>query len=316
MQPDYKMVAEKGADRSCLHLAIVGPTATGKSALALDIAEGFDRAALFSMDAFQVYRGLDIGTGKTPPAERKGIPHFLLDRVEPDQAYSVADYLRDAESALAEVQKKSNSMAVHFWVGGTGLYFRALREGLNAIPATDPEVRRDLESEPAEKRAREIRAVDPRWAEVSDLQNPRRVIRALAVYRQTGRPLSEWQRQPSQALLNFDHVFYLECPINLLKERIVRRVREMWDLGWPEEVRHLMEQEGWLESPSARAIGYRELASFLLGKCSQEECLDEISLRTWQYAKRQRTWFRKERGLITVEASNSKKALERIRSSL
>ncbi len=299
------MAAEQSRDGRLLNVAIVGPTASGKSALAIQVAMAAHPSSIFSMDAFQVYRGLDIGTGKLSLAERQGIPHYLLDVAETDRAYSVADYLQDAAEAMNRVKEDDGEQpGLHLWVGGTGLYFRALRAGLNDIPATDPAVRGELEAMPDAERVREVSEVDPRWAQGADLQNPHRVIRALAVYRQTGRPLSEWQQETTQPLVHFDYVFLLDITVEALKERITRRVQEMWEAGWPEEVQNLMKREGWEESSSARAIGYSEIAATLQGKSTREECIAEIIRKTWQYARRQRTWFRKEEGLTTLDANN------------
>lgn len=312
MRRDWSMAAEKRAIRGGVTVAIVGPTASGKSALALGVAAEMGPSTIFSMDAFQVYRGLDIGTGKIPLPERRGIPHYLLDIADPEQDYSVADYLRDAAAIRADVDDEDRGgSAGRIWVGGTGLYFRALREGINEIPATEPAIRQELEAMAPEERIREIREVDPRWAEKADLQNPRRVVRALAVYRQTGQPLSEWQSTPARPLLTFDRVFYLDWPDTDLKQRITRRVGEMWEAGWPEEVRRLMGRENWIGSSSARAIGYREIVAHLQGKFSREECLESITRRTWQYARRQRTWFRRETGLIALDAGAGAEAVTR-----
>jgi tRNA dimethylallyltransferase len=311
--PAWMMGADEEAVLPVRHVAIVGPTASGKSALALKLAGSMDHPSIFSMDAFQVYRGMEIGTGKVPPGERSGIPHYLLDVVEPGSAYSVADYLRDAAAAMTEANQRGSQF--YLWVGGTGLYYRALREGLNDIPATDPDVQHELEAESPDGRVQEIRDVDPRWAAAADLKNHRRVIRALAVYRQTGRPLSEWQQAPTKPLVSFEHAFYLDLPVDALRAKIAHRVDEMWEAGWPDEVRTLMERTGWRQGSASSAIGYREVVDYLEGKCTRDECLDSIRLRTWQYAKRQRTWFRKESGLVSLQAS-AEEAMKSIRSTL
>ena len=163
---------------------IVGPTASGKSVLALALAERLG-AVICSMDAFQVYRGLDIGTGKIAPAEQKQIPHRLLDLVESTTPFSVADYLKAAGGVLS----KEGGGRTLLWVGGTGLYMRALREGLTAAPGTDTELLKELSVWPLERLQSEIQRIDPIWCRTADLQNSRRIIRALAVAIGTGRTL-------------------------------------------------------------------------------------------------------------------------------
>jgi len=277
---------------------ILGPTATGKSAVALALARELG-GVVCNLDAFQVYRGLDVGTGKPPVEERGGLPHELFDLAGPCDPFSVADYLRHAAGVLDTCQGRGKPLV---WVGGTGLYYRALRRGLTEAPATDPGVLQELESRPLAELQEEIRRVDPEWAGGADLANPRRVLRALAVFRQTGRPISEWHRDPVRPLVAGGAAFLLQAAPGLLRERITRRVAAMWEAGWPGEVRRLLQLPGWEESSSALALGYAEVAAWChSGGDGADGVRERIVTRTWQYARRQLTWFRREPKLSPIE---------------
>lgn len=278
---------------------ILGPTATGKSAVALALARELG-GVVCNLDAFQVYRGLDIGTGKPPVEERDGLPHELFDLAGPCDPFSVADYLRHASGVLDRYRGRNRPL---IWVGGTGLYYRALRRGLTEAPATDPGVLQELESRPLAELQEEIRRVDPAWAGGADLANARRVLRALAVFRQTGRPISEWHRDPVSPLVPDGTAYLLQAAPGLLRERIAGRVAAMWEAGWPGEVRQLQQLPGWEGSSSSRALGYPEVAAW----CGSGEgegsagVRERIVTRTWQYARRQLTWFRGEPNLKAIE---------------
>lgn len=274
---------------------ILGPTASGKSALAFELARA-GGGVVCNMDAFQVYRGLDIGTGKPSVMERDQVPHALFDLAGPCDPFSVADYLRAAEAVIAAAGGRPL-----IWVGGTGLYCRMLRSGLAPAPPSDPAVVRALEAMDADARVEEIRRVDPAWAEAADLANPRRVIRALAVFRQSGRPLSAWHREPVQALVPEGEMLVLQMPPERLRSRIVSRVAAMWAAGWPEEVRRLGELPGWEASPSFRALGYPEVLDWLRRGGDASAVREVIALRTWQYARRQLTWLRREPRMHAIE---------------
>ncbi|MDD5262904.1 MAG: tRNA (adenosine(37)-N6)-dimethylallyltransferase MiaA [Methylacidiphilales bacterium] len=274
---------------------ITGPTASGKSALALELAQCWG-AAICSVDAFQIYRSMDIGTGKAPAAERAQVPHHLLDIAEPASPFSVADYLKAAKKVVKDVGDRQPLL----WVGGTGLFVRALREGLSPAPESDPEQVKELSTWPLERLQTEIRKLDPVWCEHADLKNPRRIIRALAVVLHTGRPLSEWQQEKKPALLPYVGGIFLQPERELNLRQIAERVCKMWDSGWPEEVKTLLQIPGWRESQSAKAIGYLEIAEHLSGGIGREECLEKIILHTGQYAKRQMTWFRAEKNLKPI----------------
>jgi len=269
---------------------LVGPTASGKSELALALAEDLG-AEICSMDAFQVYEGLDVGTGKPSLSERQKIPHHLLNIVGSCESFSVAAYLKKAEVVYQNLVSRNRPM---IWVGGTGLYFRALRKGLSPAPSSSPAQIEELMNWSLEKLQSEVKRLDPVWSNKADLNNPRRLIRALAVVRETGKPLSQWQETPGQVLITEGAAFYLEPNTAELKIKIRNRVQSMWEMNWLGEVLELMKVPGWSESQSAQALGYKEIIRLAKGEVSGHECLEKVSVETWQYAKRQLTWFSKE----------------------
>ncbi|MFH1067372.1 MAG: tRNA (adenosine(37)-N6)-dimethylallyltransferase MiaA [bacterium] len=284
-------------------LFITGPTASGKSDLAVALARQ-SGAEVVAMDAFQVYRGLDIGTDKPSKKIQAEIPHHLLDLVEPVQPFSVADYLRHAQAVREDLLARNRPS---IWVGGTGFYFRALRQGLSSAPASDPTVIKALEQRSTQDLAEEIKRLDPAWAAQADLKNRRRIIRALAVVQQTGQPLSFWQQQRSSPVVSESKAVCLVLEISALREKINRRVHTMWENGWPEEVARLRRLASWEASQSAAAIGYRAILSYLDGELDKEACLRQIALETGQFAKRQLTWFRAEPNILRVPADDAEK---------
>lgn len=278
---------------------ILGPTASGKSDLALRVARAMN-AEICCVDAFQVYRGLDIGTAKPTAEERAEIPHHLIDLAGAEEAFSVADYLQAAGKVLEDLQRRGvNSV----WVGGTGFYYRALRRGLSQAPASDLAIIKELEKLPLEALQQEIRDVDPAWAAEADLQNPRRVLRALAVIRQTGKPMSWWHGQMTPALLPKAAAICLVWQRDNLKARIEKRVDAMWEAGWVDEVRALNRNPAWVGSQSFQAIGYADVLNQVEGAMTAPECRESVVRLTGQYAKRQLTWFRAEPevGLVEID---------------
>ncbi|MDX6767868.1 MAG: tRNA (adenosine(37)-N6)-dimethylallyltransferase MiaA [Candidatus Methylacidiphilales bacterium] len=276
------------------HWFILGPTASGKSAVARELARQTG-GVVANLDAFQVYGGLDIGTAKPTLGERADVPHTLFDLAGPCDDYSVAEHLRHAAEFLSREKRPV------IWVGGTGLYYRALTRGLAEAPATEPGVRAELDSLDLETLREEILRVDPVWAAGADLSNPRRIVRALAVFRQTGRPLSAWQADPVRALVPEGRACLLLRSAESLHERIAARVRAMWEAGWPDEVRRLLEIPGWEGSSSSHALGYAEVAAWCRNGGDSKDVRDQIVTRTRQYARRQLTWLRRENNLECIE---------------
>ena len=277
---------------------LLGPTAAGKSRLAMTLAQQTG-AEIASVDAFQIYRGLDIGTGKPSQEEQRKVRHHLIDLVEADEEFSAAGYAREAQRVFSDLEKRK---VTSIWVGGTGLYHRVLTQGLSKAPGTDRIVAENLEKKTVEELVAAVRRVDPVWAEKADLKNRRRVVRALAVWEQTGRKMSDWQKQETmKGLMSEVQTWCLVPAIDILVEVIRKRVEGMLSGGWVEEVKGLILREGWATSPGSRAIGYREVGEYVQGKMGRAETCDKIVSATKAYAKRQLTWFRKIPNLQSIE---------------
>jgi tRNA dimethylallyltransferase len=273
-------------------VAVVGPTAAGKSELSLDLAEAL-AGEVVNTDAMQVYRGMDIGTAKLPPAERRGIPHHLVDVLDVTEAASVAEFQAMARRVLDDCRNRG---AVPVLVGGSALYTRAVLDHFE-FPGTEPAVRARLEAEldavGAEALHRRLAEVDPDAASRIIPSNGRRVVRALEVVEITGRPFTA--TLPERTYVYADAVQVgVDVPRPVLDERIERRVRAMWDAGLVEEVRRLAEA-GLRDGRTAnRALGYQQVLAFLDGECSEEEAFERTVTGTRRFARRQDSWFRKD----------------------
>ncbi|MGD1003496.1 MAG: tRNA (adenosine(37)-N6)-dimethylallyltransferase MiaA [Minisyncoccia bacterium] len=283
-------------------IAVVGPTASGKTALGIALAREFG-GEIVSADSRQIYRGMDIGTAKPTAAERRAIPHHLIDIKDPDEDYTVADYQRDAIAAINSIIARGN---VPLLVGGTGLYVRAVLENLD-IPKTvaNPELRAQIEKEIAdvglEAVFKKLVALDPEAAYVVDPKNPRRVVRALEVAIATGVPFTA--QRAKHAPLFDTLVLGLNPAPEILRERIDRRVDAMMRDGLVHEVSTLIKKYG--QAPTAfDAIGYREIVAHLDGALSLEDATTVIKMDTWHYAKRQMTWFKKSNRIHWIEGIN------------
>ncbi len=276
---------------------IIGPTAGGKSDVAVEVALLLGRrgvaAEVVTADSIQIYRGLDIGSAKPTEAERRGVPHRLIDVVEPTERFSVDTWLEMAEAAIAEVKGKGGVPIV---VGGTHLYIKALLEGLFEGPEPDAALRAQLTAMPAAERRAELERVDPAAATRIHPNDVRRTVRALEVYRLTGRPISEHQAQwDVQGGVRRDcMVFGLEWPAETLNRRINARVKGMMERGLLEEARGLVEA-GRLGPQAGEALGYKQLAAHIRGDCSLEEAVEKIKVETRRFSKNQRTWLRRLR---------------------
>lgn len=245
------------------------------------------------MDSTTIYRRMDIGTAKPTMAERGGIPHHLIDMIEPWESASVADYRAWAGAAMRAVDSRRRRL---LFVGGTPLYLKALLRGLFEGPGSDAELRRRLEQQAdyegdAALHAR-LAAVDPATAARLHPNDRRRVVRALEVFELTGRPLSAFQVEHERPAPATVRVFALEPPRPALNKRIDRRVRDFFTQGLVEEVRALQAAERPLSSVAAQAIGYREVIEMLAGRSTLEETISLIQARTRRFSRRQATWFR------------------------
>ena len=276
-------------------LAVLGATATGKSALALAVAEALG-GEIVNADALQVYRGLDVGTAKPTAEERRRVPHHLIDVLEPHETFSAGEFARRARAAIDEIRGRSRLPIV---VGGSGFYLRALFAGLSPVPPGDLEVRRllrqRLAAEGLPALAAELARVDPAMAARLAPGDTQRVLRGLEVAAVSGRPLSAWlERQPSTAERLTALRIGLTLPRTVLYDRIEGRVVRMVERGWVDEVRGLLERGHGPDLPAFQAIGYRELVRHVLGEWTLARAMAEIVKATRRFAKRQETWFRRE----------------------
>jgi tRNA dimethylallyltransferase len=273
-------------------VAIVGPTAAGKTDLSLDLAEALG-GEVVNTDSMQLYRGMDIGTAKLPETQWRGIPHHLLDVLDVTEPATVAEFQRRARAVIDDCRGRG---AVPILVGGSALYTRAVLDRFE-FPGTDPDVRRRLEVELAEHGAetlhRRLAALDPPAGERIIANNGRRVVRALEVIEITGRPFTA--SLPALDYFYADaHQVGVDIPRTVLDERIALRVRWMWDAGLVEEVRRLA-SAGLREGRTAnRALGYQQVLAFLDGEISEEEAVEQTIARTRRFARRQDAWFRKD----------------------
>ena len=294
-------------------IVIGGATASGKSALALDVAERIG-AEIVNADSMQLYKGMDIGTAKVPFEERRGIPHHMLDTLEVTEESSVADYQREARALIDSRLAQDIPVVV---VGGTGLYIKALIDELN-FPERDPDVRERLFAESEELGAtamhQRLAALDADAAALIPEQNLRRVIRALEVIELTGEPYAASLPRNERSYYPQAQQFAIRVEREVLNERISERVAQMWRDGFLSEVEKLVAQ-GLRDGRTARAaIGYAQVLAALEGQISIDLAMDETVTSTRQYARRQATWFGRENRIRWLEGSPAK-LLESILSS-
>lgn len=272
---------------------LTGPTAAGKSAVGLALAERLN-GEILSLDSMALYRGMDIGTAKASPAERAAVPHHLIDVIEPSTAFSLAEYVDAAAGVVDEILSRGRRP---LFVGGTPLYLKALLRGFFEGPAADWAFRDALTAEAATHGDgwlhEQLRAVDPLAAERLHPQDAKRLIRALEVYEKTGQPISALQKQFDQALpIEQTRVFVLDWPRDDLYRRINARVDAMFANGLVDEVRGLLARGVQFSHTAAQALGYREVLSHLAGDCTLEFAKERVQARTRAFARRQLTWFR------------------------
>lgn len=301
-------------------LIIAGPTAVGKTDTSILLAQELG-AEIVSADSMQIYRGMDIGTAKPTKEQQKLVYHHMIDIVEPDQPYSVGDYLRDACSAIDGI---ISSGGVPLVVGGSGLYIRALMRGLFHGPPADLELRerlllRESEGEPGTLYS-DLVKVDPEAAIKIHPNDLRRTVRALEVFYLRDRKLSDYQREHGfkDRLYAFRLLFLVRSRSELYS-RIERRVDQMLDEGLEAEVRALMKRGYNPDSSSLQGLGYKHFFDYFLGKTSRDEAVGLIKRDTKRYAKRQFTWFRREPEAIWVDITGLSKngeIVERIKKNV
>jgi tRNA dimethylallyltransferase len=294
-------------------IAVVGPTASGKSELAVTLAARMG-GEIISTDSLQVYRHLDIGTAKPTPQQRARAPHHLLDMVNPDESYSAGRYVADGTAVLARLHREHKPALL---CGGTGLYFRALLLGLAEVPPIPPEVRERVLALHAEHGLAacrtELERLDPQGAAALRPADTARTLRALEVILATGRPLREFQRRkPFRAKAENLLSVGIGWDRAALYERINRRTREMLEQGWIEEVRRVQAMGYGPELKPMRAIGYKEICALLAGQAEEEGLADRIAQRTRRYAKRQLTWFRNQQDVFWRAPGEEGQIVERV----
>ncbi len=272
---------------------IAGPTASGKSAASLTVAKQLD-AEIISLDSMAIYRGMDIGTAKPTFSDRCQVVHHLIDIADPNQDFSVAEFVRLAADAATAIASRGRTP---LFVGGTGLYLRAVLRGIFEGPAPDWDLRRRLEHQAQEHGPQwlheRLAACDPATAARLHLNDVRRMIRALEVFERTGKPMSADQQHPPRPANERPRVVvWLEPPRDWLRARIDRRVDRMMEDGWLDETRRLMQHDPPPGRTAAQALGYRELIEHLHGRITLDAAVGQIRIATRQFAKRQQTWFR------------------------
>ncbi|MBA3650856.1 MAG: tRNA (adenosine(37)-N6)-dimethylallyltransferase MiaA [Chthoniobacterales bacterium] len=273
---------------------IVGPTASGKSELAADVAARCG-AEVVNADAFQVYRGLPLLTAQPDEATLRMVPHHLVGVVSPSEEMSAAKFRELALNAIQEINRRGKLAIV---AGGSGLYLKALTHGLAPLPAVDQKLRAELDALSLEDLNTRLLAVDPLGAETIDRKNKRRLVRALEIFAQTQRPASEQRREWSQEMAELHGVFVFRERTEL-NARIDRRVKEMLRQGVTKEVAAL----GPVSVTAAKTLGLEQVRLFLEGKISEAECAAAIQQATRRYAKRQLTWFRRQPSLELLNLS-------------
>ena len=282
---------------------IVGPTACGKTTLGIALAKQYD-GEIVSMDSMQIYRQMNIGTAKITPEEMQGIPHHLVDEIPPDTPFHVYEFKKMAEEAMRGIWGRGHIPVV---AGGTGFYIQALLYDIDFNPEENHHSYRvDLEELARVKGAEylhdQLRSIDPFSAECIHPNNVKRVIRALEYYHETGTPISAHNQQQRAKNSPYDFIYIvLTMDRQKLYARINKRVEQMFEQGLLEEAEALIRQGCTSEMTSMQAIGYKELFPYFEGKISREEAMEQIQKDTRHFAKRQLTWFRRERDVIFLD---------------
>jgi len=302
-------------------LFVMGPTAAGKTELALACAEQFD-CELISVDSALVYRDMDIGTAKPDAQTLQQAPHALIDIIDPNESYSVGSFRDDALAEISAVLERGRTPLL---VGGTMLYYRALQQGLSALPAADEAVRSRLAAEAQASgwlaMHQRLTQVDPASARRIHPNDPQRIQRALEVYEISGKTLSEmWQQQTAQGLpYKLAKIAYFPQDRELLRQRIAQRFHQMLRQGFIEEVEALRARGDLsLDMPSMRCVGYRQVWEYIEGVLSHDEMVEKAITATRKLAKRQLTWLRKEQNcnFYDIDVSTADKIMKNLKKSL
>ena len=296
-----------------LAIALMGPTASGKTALAIEWAQRL-QTQIISVDSALVYRGMDIGSAKPNAEEQQGIPHHLIDIREPWQTYNAADFAKDALPLMAQISRQNK---IPLLVGGTGLYFRALLDGLSDMPAADEGIRAQIQArakvEGWSAMHEALKKVDAAAGERIKPNDVQRITRALEVFQVSGKPITEWQKNSTRKKFPYRVLRVCIAPLDraVLHERIARRFNSMLEHGFLAEMHTLMKNPLLnIGVPSMRAVGYRQAWRHLAGETSAEQFREEAIAATRQLAKRQLTWFRGELDLSWYDPQLDQAELE------
>ena len=288
-------------------IVICGPTASGKTALSIELAKQIN-GEIVSADSMQIYKDMDIGTAKPTQEEKQGIKHYLIDFVSPDERYSVADYKQDAKKAIREILKKGK---VPIIVGGTGLYVDSLIYEIEYPNIEfDEKYREKLEKEVEENGLEELyekaKEIDNEAIQKISKNDKKRILRILEIYHATGKNKTEQEKESRKKKVEFDYkVFALKWDREMLYERINKRVDIMLEQGLIEEVKSIYEK--YNKFPTAmQGLGYKEVVEYLENKTTKEEMIEKIKQETRRYAKRQMTWFRKNKQTIWLNGEDKK----------
>ena len=284
-------------------IILTGPTAVGKTALSLDLARAVG-GEIISADSMQVYKGMDIGSAKITREQRQGIPHFLIDELEPEEPFHVVQFQKLAKNYMEEIWSRGH---IPILTGGTGFYIQAVLYDIDFTENQgDERYRKRLEALAEEKGAdylhQELRRVDPSAAEAIHANNVKRVIRALEFYHETGTPISKHNQEEHQKVSPYRFAYFvLNDDRQALYDRIDKRVDQMMQLGLVDEVRRLKDRGCVRGMVSMQGLGYKEILDYLEGACSLEEAVYRIKRDTRHFAKRQLTWFKRERDVLWVQ---------------
>jgi tRNA dimethylallyltransferase len=284
---------KKLCDRAAGCWFLTGATASGKTEVSLEMARLLD-AEIISLDSMAIYRGMDIGTAKPSADARQQVSHHLIDIVEPTDTFSVSQYRDQAMETIESIRSRNREV---IFVGGTALYLKALLRGIFSGPPADWSFRNEVEQELAELGAealhQRLQMIDPVSAHHLHPNDHRRIIRALEVYKQTGKPISHWQMQFDEGRDSSTcRVFTMRHARPVLHQRIECRVESMFDNGLVEEVRGLLDRHQELGQTASQAVGYREVCDHLQSGVSLEESIEKVKVRTRRFARHQETWFR------------------------
>jgi tRNA dimethylallyltransferase len=289
-------------------LVIVGPTASGKTALGIELAKQL-KGEIISADSRQVYRGLDLGTGKVTEEEMAGIPHHLLDIKEPSESYTASEFSEDGRRVISEIVERKHLPII---VGGTFFYIDALL-GKFTLPNTPPNplLRAELEKRTPPELYTLLKEKDPRYADIVDKENPRRLIRAIEIIEALGHIPSTTSKPLYETL-----TLGIQLEKEVLKERIEKRLRTRLQAGMIEEVQNLLKEGVSYERLQDLGIEYRYISRYLHSTISYDEMVEEIKTKSWQYAKRQMTWLKRDETIVWVDPNDTENIEIKVRKLL